>query len=155
MQKQHDFISDVNTTVDRAHQSIKKIRKIGKQLDAFTAQYKDDERVSDLVEKAKKISPKETMKGPTPGRLALKAVVVRAAPDNWPVMAMRPLPSKETRPETRITRAVMVQITRVSMKGLREAMMACLTGLSVLEAAWAMGALPRPDSLEKTPRATP
>ena len=29
------------------------------------------------------------------------------------------------------------------------------TGLSVLAAAWAMGALPSPASLEKMPRATP
>jgi hypothetical protein len=53
MQKQHDFISDVNTSVDRAHQSIKKIRKINKQLKSFTAQYKDDPRTEALREKAK------------------------------------------------------------------------------------------------------
>lgn len=53
MQRQHDFISDVNKTVDRAHQSIKKIRKINAQLKAFEAQYKDDVRTADLQEKAK------------------------------------------------------------------------------------------------------
>tara|TARA_B100001146_G_scaffold221995_2_gene233555 strand:- start:4704 stop:7808 length:3105 start_codon:yes stop_codon:yes gene_type:complete len=53
MQKQYDFITDVNETVDRAHQSIKKIRKISDQLEAFQKQYKDNEAVSDLVEKAK------------------------------------------------------------------------------------------------------
>lgn len=55
MQKQYDFISDINETVDRAHQSIKKIRKINAQLDAFTKQYKDNEQTKDLVEKAKKM----------------------------------------------------------------------------------------------------
>ena len=34
-------------------------------------------------------------------------------------------------------------------------MEACTRGLSAVEAAWAMGAVPRPASLEKTPRATP
>ncbi|MGW9684754.1 VPS10 domain-containing protein [Flagellimonas sp. 2504JD1-5] len=55
MQKQYDFISDINETIDRAHQSIKKIRKINAQLDAFTKQYKDNEQTKDLVEKAKKM----------------------------------------------------------------------------------------------------
>ncbi|WP_289644186.1 WD40/YVTN/BNR-like repeat-containing protein [Maribacter aestuarii] len=53
MQKQYDFITDINTTIDNAHQSIKKIRKINTQLDAFTKQYKDNEATKDLVEKAK------------------------------------------------------------------------------------------------------
>ena len=53
MQKQHDFISDVNKSVDRAHQSIKKIKKINNQLKSFTTQYKDDERTAELREKAK------------------------------------------------------------------------------------------------------
>lgn len=55
MQAQYDFVSDINETVDRAHQSIKKIRKINEQLDAFTKQYKDSEAVKPLVEKAKKM----------------------------------------------------------------------------------------------------
>ncbi|MGX1928232.1 WD40/YVTN/BNR-like repeat-containing protein [Flagellimonas sp. 2504JD4-2] len=55
MQKQYDFISDINETIDRAHQSIKKIRKINAQLDAFSKQYKDNEQTKDLVEKAKKM----------------------------------------------------------------------------------------------------
>ncbi len=55
MQKQHDFISEVNATVDRAHQSIKKIRNISKQLDAFMAQYKEQESTKDLVARAKKM----------------------------------------------------------------------------------------------------
>jgi len=55
MQKQHEFIADINKTVDRAHQSIKKIRKINKQLRTFEKQYKEDERTADLREKAKKM----------------------------------------------------------------------------------------------------
>ncbi|MEX0315464.1 MAG: glycosyl hydrolase, partial [Allomuricauda sp.] len=55
MQKQYDFISDINETIDRAHQSIKKIRKINAQLDAFSKQYKDNAQTKDLVEKAKKM----------------------------------------------------------------------------------------------------
>ncbi len=53
MQQQFDFMESVNATVDKAHQSIKKIRKIREQLTAFEAQYKDDERVKELLEKAK------------------------------------------------------------------------------------------------------
>jgi len=53
MQKQFDFITDVNATVDKAHKSIKNIRSINKQLSAFQKQYKDNEDVKDLVEKAK------------------------------------------------------------------------------------------------------
>ena len=53
MQKQFDFISDVNATVDNAHKSIKKIRTVNKQLAAFQKQYKDNPDVDDLVEKAK------------------------------------------------------------------------------------------------------
>ena len=53
MQKQFDFIEDVNKTMDDAHQSIKKIRTVNKQLGAFQKQYKDDETVKELVEKAK------------------------------------------------------------------------------------------------------
>ena len=55
MQKQFDFVSEVNQTVDKAHQSIKKIRKISAQLEAFTKQYADDEATKELVEKAIKL----------------------------------------------------------------------------------------------------
>ena len=55
MQKQFDFITDINTTIEKAHQSIEKIRKITKQLEAFSKQYKDNEQTKDLVEKAKKM----------------------------------------------------------------------------------------------------
>ncbi len=53
MQEQYDFINGVNQTVDKAHQSIKKIRSINSKLSAFVKQYGDDEKVSALVEKAK------------------------------------------------------------------------------------------------------
>lgn len=53
MQQQYDFITEINETVDAAHQSIKKIRKITAQLDAFTKQYKDNEATKELVEQAK------------------------------------------------------------------------------------------------------
>ena len=56
MQKQFDFITDVNTTIDKAHKSIKKIRKINSQLKAFQEQYKDDDKVKSLVEQAKELS---------------------------------------------------------------------------------------------------
>ncbi len=56
MQKQFDFITDVNSTVDKAHKSIKKIRKINDQLKAFKSQYKDNETIKDLVEKADTLS---------------------------------------------------------------------------------------------------
>ncbi len=55
MQEQYDFISDINSTVDKAHASIEKIRKIKEQLDSFSAQYKGDEATKELVEKAKKM----------------------------------------------------------------------------------------------------
>ncbi len=55
LQKQYDFIADVNATVDEAHKSIKKIRKINEQLKSFQTQYKGNENVKDLVEKAKKM----------------------------------------------------------------------------------------------------
>ena len=53
MQEQFDFITSVNTTVDNAHQSIKKIRKINAQLKSFTTQYADENTTKELVEKAK------------------------------------------------------------------------------------------------------
>tara|TARA_R100001369_G_scaffold29172_4_gene52588 strand:+ start:73265 stop:76393 length:3129 start_codon:yes stop_codon:yes gene_type:complete len=55
LQKQYDFIADVNSTVDKAHKSIKKIRKINEQLKSFQAQYKTKTEVKDLVEKAKEM----------------------------------------------------------------------------------------------------
>lgn len=58
MQTQFKFIKDINKTMDEAHKSIKKIRSINKQLSAFKTQYKDDDNVTDLVEKAKMLSEK-------------------------------------------------------------------------------------------------
>ena len=55
MQKQFDFIESVNKTMDEAHKSIKKIRNINGQLGAFQKQYKDDDNVKELVEKAKEL----------------------------------------------------------------------------------------------------
>jgi len=60
MQTQFNFVKDVNETMDNAHQSIKKIRKINKKLSAFEAQYKDDKNVKELVEKAKALKEQFT-----------------------------------------------------------------------------------------------
>lgn len=53
MQKQYDFVSDINANVNKAHESIKKIRKINEQLEAFSKQYEDNPKTKELVEKAK------------------------------------------------------------------------------------------------------
>ncbi len=53
MKQQFNFIKEVNETMDNAHKSIKKIRTINGKLDAFMEQYKGDDNVKDLVEKAK------------------------------------------------------------------------------------------------------
>jgi hypothetical protein len=53
MKNQFEFIKDVNKTLDNTHKSIKKIRKINGKLDAFMAQYKGNDNVKELVEKAK------------------------------------------------------------------------------------------------------
>lgn len=53
MQKQFDFIKDVNKTMDEAHNTIKKIRNINTQLSAFQKQYKGDKTVQDLLDRAK------------------------------------------------------------------------------------------------------
>jgi photosystem II stability/assembly factor-like uncharacterized protein len=58
MKNQFAFIKDVNETMDNAHKSIKKIKKINAKLSAFETQYKDDDNVKDLVEKAKKLKEK-------------------------------------------------------------------------------------------------
>lgn len=55
MQKQYDFIADINTTIDKAHKSIEKIRNVTAQLDAFSKQYADNESTKELIEKAKKM----------------------------------------------------------------------------------------------------
>jgi hypothetical protein len=58
MEKQFSFIKDINKTMEEAHQSIKKIRKINKKLKAFQSQYKGDESVKDLVDNAKELQDK-------------------------------------------------------------------------------------------------
>jgi hypothetical protein len=55
MQEQYDFITEINTTVDLAHQSIKKIRAINAKLDTFVSAYSSDASVEDLVAKAKEL----------------------------------------------------------------------------------------------------
>ncbi|GAA0737624.1 WD40/YVTN/BNR-like repeat-containing protein [Gaetbulibacter jejuensis] len=55
MQKQFDFITDVNKTMDKAHKSIKKIRNIKEQLTAFETQYKGNDDLKELLEAAKKL----------------------------------------------------------------------------------------------------
>ncbi|HSM62570.1 MAG TPA: hypothetical protein VK833_01400, partial [Gillisia sp.] len=58
LKKQYDFISDVNVTVDEAHKTIKKIRKINEQLKSFQTQYKAKAEIKDLVAKAKELEEK-------------------------------------------------------------------------------------------------
>ncbi|MCB0446975.1 MAG: glycosyl hydrolase [Gelidibacter sp.] len=60
MEKQFQFITDVNKTMDDAHKSIKKIRNIRDQLIAFETQYKDNENVKDLLEKSKTLKEEFT-----------------------------------------------------------------------------------------------
>ena len=60
MQKQFDFITDVNKTMDDAHKSIKKIRNIKEQLSAFEAQYEGNEDLKELLEKAKTLKEEFT-----------------------------------------------------------------------------------------------
>ena len=54
-----------------------------------------------------------------------------------------------------ITRPVIMQMQMVSMKVPVMDTKPCLTGSFVCAAAAAIGAEPRPDSFENTPRATP
>ncbi len=60
MQRQFDFIKDVNKTMDNAHKSIKKIRKVRDQLTAFETQYKGNDSVKDLLEKTKSLKEEFT-----------------------------------------------------------------------------------------------
>jgi photosystem II stability/assembly factor-like uncharacterized protein len=60
MEKQFEFIRDVNKTMDDAHKSIKKIRNIKEQLSAFETQYKDNAAVKELLEKAKTLKEEFT-----------------------------------------------------------------------------------------------
>ncbi|GLU43088.1 VPS10 domain-containing protein [Allomuricauda sp. NBRC 101325] len=58
MQEQYDFITEINETVDLAHQSIKKIRMVNGKLDEFIKKYKDDAATKSMVEKAKTMKEK-------------------------------------------------------------------------------------------------
>ena len=60
MQRQFDFITDINKTVDKAHKTIKKIRNINTQLKAFQKQYADNQATTSLREKAKALSAQLT-----------------------------------------------------------------------------------------------
>ena len=66
-----------------------------------------------------------------------------------------PFKSVFHRPLITTTRPVMVQMMMVSMKVPVMETRPCSAGHLVLAAAATIGALPRPDSLENTPRATP
>ena len=60
MQRQFDFISSVNSTVDKAHKSIKKIRGINGQLKTFKSRYENTPSVAELVENATELSKQLT-----------------------------------------------------------------------------------------------
>lgn len=60
MQQQFQFVKEVNETMDKTHKSIKKIRKINKQLSAFETQYKGNENLKDLLDKAKDLKDRLT-----------------------------------------------------------------------------------------------
>ena len=66
-----------------------------------------------------------------------------------------PAVSPDQAPVRTSARPVIVQMMIVSMKVPVMEMRPCSAGRFVFEAADAMGAEPRPDSLEKTPRAMP
>ncbi len=55
LQQQFEFVTSINSTIDKAHKSIKKIRKINTQLASFQKQYKDEDNVKELVDKAKNL----------------------------------------------------------------------------------------------------
>ena len=65
---------------------------------------------------------------------------------------MAPVPSA---PVVRMTSAVMVSTTKVSMNTPIMATTPCSQGCSTLASAWAWGVEPMPASFENKPRATP
>ena len=83
--------------------------------------------------------------GPKYEKTVEKADWVKATPFKSPLQT----------PVTKIVKPVNVQIIRVSIKVPVMEIKPCSTGSFVLAAAAAMGAEPRPDSFENTPRATP
>ncbi|MGB3606906.1 MAG: glycosyl hydrolase [Psychroserpens sp.] len=60
MQKQFEFITDVNKTMDIAHKSIKKIRAITEQLTAFEKQYESNPDLKALLEKSETLKAEFT-----------------------------------------------------------------------------------------------
>ncbi len=60
MQRQFEFISLVNATVDKAHKSIKKIRDINTQLKAFKERYSGSSAVATLIEDSDNLSKELT-----------------------------------------------------------------------------------------------
>ena len=70
-------------------------------------------------------------------------------------MSGAPVSPESQTPVPMMVNPVIVHTTRVSMKVWVMDTRACVTGSFVCAAAAAMPALPRPDSLEKMPRATP
>ncbi len=105
-----------------------------------------------IVDRAKSARQRARMTDPTPPpRTELSAAETIAAPPLVP-QAMSTLPAQEAQ---RTVRAVRVQITMVSINTSKIPKKPCLTGLVSLVAAWAIGAEPRPASLEKQPRAMP
>jgi len=55
MQLQFEFINEINSLVDNAHKSIKKMRSISKKLKRFQEDYKEVESAKGLIEEAKSI----------------------------------------------------------------------------------------------------
>ncbi|MCA0933135.1 glycosyl hydrolase [Lutimonas saemankumensis] len=55
MKKQYEFVSEVNATINEAHQSLKQIKKINDQLKTFIDQYDGTKSVQALVDKAKNL----------------------------------------------------------------------------------------------------
>ena len=97
-----------------------------------------------MVVVANSTTPRVTTNSP-PGKAEPNAEAVRLAPDT---------PDSST-PVNIMTSPVIVQTTSVSIKVPSIATSPCSTGSLVLAAAWAIGALPSPASLENIPRATP
>jgi len=55
MQLQFEFINEINSMVDNAHKSIKKMRSISKKLKRFQEDYKEVESAKGLIDEAKSI----------------------------------------------------------------------------------------------------
>ncbi|MFK7808654.1 MAG: WD40/YVTN/BNR-like repeat-containing protein [Saprospiraceae bacterium] len=61
LQAQFDFVQSVGTKVSEAHESIKNIRKVRKQLDHYRERLKDKEDYKDLIEMADQIDSTMTL----------------------------------------------------------------------------------------------